>query len=116
MPEPVRVKKHPKFVHGKVGSAMLLHKVQYVEARWYAYGMHEFTRLQHPSLAARAVCGARFHLEAGRAGVCELPAPDAVICGMCSGKGRIFGRNGSNHVTKRQAKDRLGCVAEGTQV
>lgn len=75
MPEPVRVKKHPKFVHGKVGSAMLLHKVQYVEARWYAYGVHEFIRLQHPSLAARAVCGAWFHLEAGRAGVCELPAP-----------------------------------------
>src|SRR5882762_5350715 len=78
-PEPTRVKKHPKYVHGKVGMAMLLHKIDYVEARWYDYGFHEFIRLKHPSIAARTICGSWFHLQSGRAGTCELPAPDAVL-------------------------------------
>ena len=115
-PGKVLAKKHPKYVHGKVGMAMLLHKIAYVEMDWYAYGWHEFIRLKHPSMMAHTVCGADFFLEAGKAGTCEIPKPESVHCGMCSGEGRIFGRNGSNKVTKRQAKDRLGCIVEGTQI
>lgn len=112
-PEPTRAKKHPKYVHGRIGMAMLLHKIDYVEIRWYDYGWHEFIRLKHPSLVARSVCGNYYHLRAGRAGTCELPAPDAVLCGMCHGTGRIWSRGKIPTVTKRQAKDRLGCVVQG---
>ncbi len=114
-PPPQIAKRHPKWVHGKIGSAMLLHKIDRVELRWYDYGFHEFIRLKHPSMIARTVCGTSFFLEAGRAGTCELPKPDAIICGMCSGVGRIWPRGKKDPaVTKRQAKDRLGCAAEGT--
>lgn len=113
-PPPVRAKKHPAYVHGKVGMAMLLHKIAYVELRWYDYGWHEFIRLKHPSISATTVCGTHFRLQAGRSGTCELPSPDAVICGMCTGTGRIWPRGEKNpKVTKRQAKDRLGCVVQG---
>lgn len=113
-PPAIRAKKHPKFVHGRVGMAMLLHRIDYVEVRWYDYGYGEFVRLKHPAMSARTACGAWFSLRAGKSGTCELPKPDAVICGMCTGAGRIWPRGEKNpRVTKRQAKDRLGCVVQG---
>lgn len=110
-------KKHPKYVHGKVGMAMLLHKIAFVRMRWYDYDYNFIHRLKHPILTAHTICGTMWRLEAGKSGTCELPTPDAVICGICSGTGRIWPRGQKNPVvTKRQAKDRLGCVAKGTQV
>lgn len=111
-----RAKTCPKFVHGKMGHAMLLHKVSHVDLHWYDLAWDKAIRLAHPKMIAHTVCGASFFLEAGRSGVCEMPKPDAVLCGMCTGEGRIFGRNGNNKVTKRQAKDRLGCIAEGAEI
>jgi hypothetical protein len=113
IPEPTRAKKFPRYVHGKVGMAMLLHKIEYVNLKWYGYGRHEFVRLKSPSLIAHTVCGAIFHLAPGRAGVCELPAPDAVLCGRCHGTGTIWGHGKTPTVTKRYAKDHLGCVVQG---
>lgn len=116
-PAPIRAKSHPKYVHGKVGMAMLLHKIDHVNLRWWDYGFHEFLRLKHPIIMARTVCGASWRLEAGKAGTCQLPSPDAILCGMCHGTGRIWKRGDKNPpITKRQAKDRLGCIAEGTQI
>lgn len=112
-PEPTIAKKYPKYVHGRIGMAMLLHKIDFVALQWYDYGWHEFIRLKHPSIVARSVCGNYYHLIAGRAGTCELPAPDAVLCGMCHGTGRIWPRGKTPTITKRQAKDRLGCVVQG---
>ncbi len=112
-----RAKKHPKYVHGKVGMAMMLHKIAYVEMRWWQADYDVFRRLVNPVLCARTVCGNYWRLEAGKAVTCEAPKPDAVLCGMCHGTGRVWPRGEKNpSVTKRQAKDRLGCIAEGTQV
>lgn len=112
--ESPRVKKHPKYVHGKIGLAMMLHKIAYVEMRWYDCDYHVFKRLVHPILCAKTVCGTFWTLQAGKSGTCEMPAPDAVLCGMCHGTGRVWARGQTPTVTKRQAKDRLGCVAGGT--
>lgn len=111
-----RAKSHPKYVHGKVGAAMLLHRIAYVSMRWYDLAWNQAIRLKHPKMMAYTVCGTQFFLEAGRSGVCESPKPDAVLCGMCTGTGRIWPRGEKNpKVTKRQAKDRLGCIVTGTE-
>jgi hypothetical protein len=109
-----RAKRHPKYVHGKMGMAMMLHKVAYVEMRWWESDYSVFRRLVNPILCARTICGAYWRLEAGKAGTCSIPKPDAVLCGVCVGEGRRWPRGENNPaVTKRQAKDRLGCVVEG---
>jgi len=112
-----RSHKHPKYVHGKVGMAMLLHKIEFVELRWYKLAWDKAIRLANPKMIAKTVCGTFFFLEGGRGGVCEAPKEGAVLCGMCEGTGRIWPRGKKDPVvTKRQAKDRLGCVVEGTEV
>jgi hypothetical protein len=114
--DPPHVKKHPKYVHGKIGMSSLLHKIDYVEMRWYDYDWDYFLRLKNPILTARTVCGMLWRLEVGKGTTCEIPNPDTVLCAACHGEGRNFGRNGKTKITKRQAKDRGGCIAHGEQI
>lgn len=111
-----RAKKHPKYVHGKIGMSALLHKIAYVDMQWYDYDYNFIYRLKHPILMAHTNCGMFWRLEAGRGNTCEMPAPETVLCAACHGEGRNFGKQGKTKVSKRQAKDSLGCIAEGTEI
>jgi hypothetical protein len=110
----IKAKKHPKYVYGRVGLASLIHKVAYVNMQWYESSYTVFYRLKSPILTAHTVCGNMWRIgTAGRGNVCEVPRPDSILCAMCHGEGRNFGKHGKNTVTKRQAKDHLGCVVQG---
>jgi hypothetical protein len=107
-------KRHPPYVHGKIGMAQLLHKVMRLELRWYEVGPdgHHMRRLHSPSMMATTVCGHVFYIGT-RAQTCEMPKPDTVMCGRCHGTGPNFGKHGINNVSRQEAKVRLGCVPTG---
>ena len=111
-----RAKRTPKYVHGRIGSACLLHKVDRVELHWYTAGgvMGEhLVRLSTPKMVCTTICGHVFFIGTPKARTCELPAPGTVLCGRCHGETANFGKNTTSGVTKEQAKVRLGCIAKG---
>ena len=116
-----RAKRHPKYVYG-TASGLLMHEVAYVELHWYDFGPggHSLIRRDSPRITITTCCGQLFHAQPRhwnrpnrdgkpRATICDVPNPDAVLCGRCRGEGPVFGKNGTGNVTKREAKDRLGC-------
>lgn len=110
-----RLKRHPKYVYGTTGFAALVHKIHFVQLRWWEVGGkgEYLIRLDKPHATATTVCGQNFYLRDKMANVCAMPKSDAVLCGRCHGEGPVFGRNGKGTVTRREAHGRLGCVAEG---
>ena len=111
-----QLKRFPPYVYSLLGG-MLVHKVESVEARWYKPQMNHLERLSSPALIIRAVCGQVFYAGQGcrreRSRSCALPRPDAVLCGRCHGTGPVFGRGlAERAVTRREAKQRLGCIVE----
>jgi hypothetical protein len=119
-PQPgiTKAKTFPKYVHGRIGMAMLLHKIDHVDLWWYETDNtgSNLVRLQSPRMIAHTVCGNSWSIDGTRAKTCQLPNPETVLCGRCEGTGTIWGRGKTPKVTKRQAKDRLGCIVEGTQI
>ena len=111
-----RLKDYPKYVYGMAGNALLVHKVAYVEAYWYEPQYDRMLRLETPKLIARSVCNCSFfiHLPHARkkfkAVMCEIPKPDAVLCGACHGQPRPYGKNGTPPCSKELAKIQLGCL------
>src|SRR5262245_45458642 len=93
-----------------------MHEIAHVEFRWYDVGPggHSLIRRAHPSIHITTYCGQMFVLRhrngQPRSTMCEIPNPDAVLCGRCQGEGPIFGKNGKGNVTKSEAKARLGCT------
>jgi hypothetical protein len=118
-PQPMvtEAKRFPKYVHGRVGFAALLHKIVAVKLTWYDFGDdgNFLVRINKPHMYAECACGAHFSLDGKRGASCELPAPDAVLCGRCEGIGPIRPKNRQveGRPTKKEAKVRLGCVARG---
>ncbi len=108
-----RVKKHPKYVHGKIGMAVLLHKIDHVEARWWDYDYNYLLRLQSPILTAHTICGMSWRISSDKSRICEIPKPDAVLCGRCHGQPRNFPRGETPKIPRALAKIRLGCISEG---
>ena len=114
-----KLKDFPKYVYGTAGNALLIHKVSSVEAYWYEPDYGRMLRLETPKLIARSVCQQSFfiHLPRSRqkfkAVMCEVPKPDAVLCGACHGQPRPFGRHGKPPCSKEMAKIRLGCLTRG---
>lgn len=110
-----RAKRHPKYVYGNVFGC-LVHEIAYVEFRWYDVGPggHSLIRRAHPKISITTRCQQVFLLRNSngrpRSTMCEIPNPDAVLCGRCQSKGPIFGKNGSGNTTKSAAKVRLGCA------
>ncbi len=117
------LKRFPPYVYSLMGG-MLVHKVREVTARWYeakacrCEGRLEYSHLERrttPRLTVVTVCGQTFYAgaeHAGRSRACEIPKPDAVLCGRCHGTGPVFGRGLAEQSTKRaDARRRIGCVA-----
>lgn len=114
------IEKHPKYIYSSSMNGMLIHKVSYVEAHWYevADGGEKLLRLESPKLIGVSVCGQHFfiHLPRAkrnqkfRAAMCEIPKPDAVMCGRCHGEVATFGKRGNPPCSKEMARIRKGCL------
>ena len=104
-------KKHPKYVFGVGGNNALVHKIRCVRLRWWTVGPsgHYLVRLQSPRMFAECICGATKFIDSPRAKVCEMPAPDAVLCGRCMGTGTNFPRGREHDIPIREARVRLWC-------
>jgi hypothetical protein len=111
----VKAKKHLPYVHSVAGNAMLIHKVACVEIRWYEGHYCYMKRMEQPYLIAITVCGVsrRLNSRRGKAGagakMCEIPDPNAVLCGLCHGELPTFSKKRKTRIKKRWAKDHLGC-------
>jgi len=114
-----RLAKHPKYVYGTSRQSMLIHKIAYVTAHWYEAHYDRMLRLETPNLVATALCGQIFFVQLRHdrrkftASMCEIPKPDAVLCGACHGEPRPFGKYGKPPCSKEIAKVRLGCLVRG---
>jgi len=54
-----------------------------------------------------------------KAVACELPRPNAVLCGRCRGQGPVFAKGTQpkpNGPTRYEARERLGCVVNGVEL
>ncbi len=113
------IAKHPKYVYSTSHGAMLMHKILYVKAYWYEAQYDRLLRLETPELIAVAVCQQAFFIHLPhderkfRASFCDLPKPEAVLCGACHGEPRPFGKRGKPPCSKELAKIRLGCLMRG---
>jgi len=120
------VKRHPKYVYGtKMGK--LLHEIEKVRLVWWQLGGHGsyFFRVSSPRVYFETKCGYCFFgsdptntfrsSRKSKATVCELPKPDAVLCGRCRGEGAVFGKLGKvgrGGVTYKEARERIGCTVQ----
>jgi hypothetical protein len=68
-------------------------------------------RLDKPTVIAYCVCGAIRYLNSGKhsAKVCEIPDPNAVLCGLCHGELPTFSRRRKERIARQWAHDHLGC-------
>lgn len=112
-----RAKRHAKYVYSNL-NGLLLHKIAHVQLRWYDAGGDHLIRRETPHASITTICGQTFFGGKTRRGgkvratMCELPKPDAVLCGRCHGEGPVFGKDSTPGVTKQEAKTRLGCVVQ----
>lgn len=108
-------KRTPKYIYGASGNSCLIHKVREVRMRWWECGPGGFylVRRQSPRMYAECMCGMSFRVEAGVSVTCDLPRPDAVLCGRCHGDGVNFPRGKNPKIPRNLAKVRLGCIAKG---
>jgi len=121
-------KKHPKYVYGR-RHGMLLHEVLIMELQWWQLGDNGryWVRMKSPRIHFQTRCGVFFfgtdpeskyaRQRVAKAAVCELPKPDAVLCGRCQGKEPIFAKGCKakpGGPTRQEARARLGCAVEVT--
>ncbi len=112
-------KTHPEYVFGIRGVSCLVHKVSYITIRWYGFvSMTHLARFKRPRMIANTNCQQFFELDPDKARTCEIPSPDALLCGRCHGKGATFpkranGRDRERGLTRQEAHVRLGCVIQG---
>jgi hypothetical protein len=110
-----QAKRFPPYVYGTRGNACLIHKVLRVELHWWrCRDTNSLVRCNPPWMFAYTVCGQRFRIDDSKWGAtCAIPKPDAVLCGRCHGEGPVFGKHSKQLITKREAKQKLGCIANG---
>ena len=99
------------YVHSTSRHACLIHKVAFVEIRWYE-GYNQFMRHRDiPNVIANTVCGCSRFLTNGNksAKMCKIPDPNAVLCGRCFGELPTFSKRRTVRIKKQWAKDHLGC-------
>ena len=106
-----KAKRHMPYVHSTSRNACLIHKVASVQLRWYDGAYDFMRRREKPSICANCVCGQTIYLNNGkRSGkMCEIPDPNAVLCGRCHGEIATFSLNRTVRIKRRWAKDHLGC-------
>lgn len=109
-----RALKHPTYVFGN-GAGLLVHKILYVELQWYDVGPpgDHLVRRNDPKISIHTCCGQVFFYGERRgkqpSTMCEMPRPEAILCGRCHGEGPIFGKGKEWRVSKKDAKNALGC-------
>ena len=116
-----RAKKHPPYVFSISGNSALVHKIAYVELRWWdASTLYHsgdcLRRLHRPHVTAITVCGQMKFLQADRSRTCIIPRPDAIRCGKCNGFTAPFSKEGwctKAGVSRTEAHVKLGCIVEG---
>lgn len=105
-------KKFHPFVYSANKNGALVHKTRRVMYHWWAGVNHQMVRRKRPLIIAETMCAQSFFLESGRAVVCKVPAPGAVLCGRCHGTGSTFRKTG-DWAARQAARARLGCMPEG---
>lgn len=123
-----RAKRHPKYVYG-TKQGLLLHEIAKMELQWWQLSGngHYWRRVKSPRVYYTTKCGMNFFgpdpespykKDAnGKATVCELPKPDAVLCGRCKGEPPIFAKGSQpkpGGPTRQEARARIGCVVNAT--
>lgn len=99
-------KKFLPYVHSVGPNAMLIHKVAAVKMCF------EGTKT---TIIAETICGMSkivAHRYSGgrmKAKMCEIPDPNAILCGSCHGELPTFSKRRKVRIKKRWAKDHLGC-------
>lgn len=95
------------YVHSTGPNAMLIHKVAAVKLCFEA---------SKTTIIAETNCGmskilAHRYLSSRHtpAKMCEIPDPNAVLCGVCHGELPTFSKRRKEQIKKRWAKDHLGC-------
>lgn len=114
-----KAKRHVKYVYSNDANGCLIHKVREVTFHWYEAKGDYLERRQAPHICIKTICSQVFfaHNRKGKraATMCEIPSPDAVLCGRCHGEPPVFTKGKSHAEEKRAARARLGCVMEVTQ-
>jgi hypothetical protein len=98
------------YVYSTSRNAALVHRVLRVQVRWWDCAMTHMLRRQSPILIVECACGMFFRINGAKAKMCEIPKPDAVLCGACNGKGRNFPRRRPADIPLSLAKIRIGCI------
>ena len=99
-------KKFLPYVHSVGPNAMLIHKVANVKIDFGG---------GKTSIIAETVCGMsksithRYGNGRIKSKMCEIPDPNAVLCGACHGELPTFSKKRKIRIKKRWAKDHLGC-------
>lgn len=110
--------KHPPYVFGVRSGSCLVHKVLRVECHWLRVSNsgHDLIRLKRPVMIAITNCQYHFRLTVNTSRTCQVPKPDALLCGRCHGEGATFGKRGparNSGLTRQEAGVKLGCVVNG---
>lgn len=111
-----KAKKFPPFVYSTNSNGCLIHKVRFMELRWYEVESRDSLRwLKNPRIIIVTKCSQSFFLKS-RNGLgfkmCEIPSPDAVMCGRCEGKNASFSKGVDSYEKRKEAHAKLGCMAE----
>jgi hypothetical protein len=113
-----RAKKHPAYVFSTTVNSSLIHKIAHVDLHWYevVHNGHALARRKEPFMIAHTVCGQTKFLNRQRSKTCEIPAPDAILCGRCHGEPATFGPDGAGTkagITRHTGFLKLGCAVQG---
>lgn len=107
-----KAKKFPKYVYAAGGNGLLMHKIANVDLHWWdVENSNRLVRRYRPCMIAHTICGQIMRLAPGRSHSCQIPDPKAVLCNRCHGKTANFPKNGKHEIPKREAHDRLACIA-----
>jgi hypothetical protein len=107
-----RAKRFPPFVFSTDANSCLVHKVASIEFHWtdVINQGRDLIRLDSPRIIIRTKCGQFFRPVKKKAVVCELPSPDALVCGRCERKSSTFRKGKDSYNARRKAHDKLGCL------
>jgi hypothetical protein len=120
-------KRMPTYVYA-TRQGLLLHKVSEMTFYWWKLGPNGkyWIRRTSPRITYHSICGQFFfghdpepeykRQEGRRSVVCEMPNPDAVLCGRCHGRTPTFAKGNQPKAggpTRHEARARLGCMMSG---
>ncbi len=125
-----QARKHPKYVYGR-RQGLLMHEVAVMEFQWWHLGDGGayWVRAKSPRVTYTTKCGMFFfgpdpestfrRDKRAKSVACELPRPNAVLCGRCRGEGPVFAKGTKPKAggpDRYEARLKLGCVVGGVEV